>query len=144
MVSGLTQYLGGYVDQKRSFNWLWKGRHVCLVDGTTLTMPDTDANQSQFPQQQSQQPGLGFPICRFVGLISLSSGMLLDAAIGPFRGKGATEQALLRTLTPSLQSGDLLLGDAFYPTWFFLAQMQREGVDVFNGATRISSAHDGL
>ena len=25
--------------------WLWKGRHVYLFDGTTVTMPDTRANQ---------------------------------------------------------------------------------------------------
>src|SRR6476646_2708079 len=30
--------------------WLWKGRHVYLFDGTTVTMPDTPANQEAYPQ----------------------------------------------------------------------------------------------
>jgi hypothetical protein len=30
--------------------WLWKGRRVTLVDGTTASMPDTSANQKTFPQ----------------------------------------------------------------------------------------------
>jgi hypothetical protein len=43
---------------------LWKGRHVKLVDGTTASMPATEANQAAYPQQPQQQPGLGFPILR--------------------------------------------------------------------------------
>ena len=40
-------------------DWLWNGRHVTLVDGTTLTMPDTQENQEAFPQLSSQAPGQG-------------------------------------------------------------------------------------
>lgn len=28
-------------------NWLWHGRHVKLVDGTAVSMPDTEANQAE-------------------------------------------------------------------------------------------------
>ncbi len=41
--------------------WRWRGRPVRLVDGTTVTMPDTPANQAAYPQSRSQPPGLGFP-----------------------------------------------------------------------------------
>ena len=44
--------------------WLWKGRHVYLFDGTTVTMPDTPENQQAYPQVYNQKPGLGFPIAR--------------------------------------------------------------------------------
>ena len=40
--------------------WLWKGRHVYLFDGTTVTMPDTRENQQAYPQVYNQKPGLGF------------------------------------------------------------------------------------
>src|SRR4029079_12965699 len=30
--------------------WLWKGGHVYLFDGTTVTMPDTRENQQAYPQ----------------------------------------------------------------------------------------------
>jgi hypothetical protein len=33
---------------------LWKGRHVKIIDGTTISMPDTPANQEQYPQHSSQ------------------------------------------------------------------------------------------
>jgi hypothetical protein len=103
---------------------------VRLVDGTTLTMPDTPSNQSVYPQQGSQKPGLGFPICRVVGITCLSSGALLNAAVGRFNGKGGDEQTLLRSIEKTLDKGDILLGDAFFPTFFFIASMQRQGVDI--------------
>ncbi len=64
LVSGLTRYLGEQIDQQLPLQWRWQGRRVRLVDGTTMTMPDTPANQQAFPQQSGQRPGLGFPICR--------------------------------------------------------------------------------
>jgi hypothetical protein len=59
-------------------------------------MPDTAANQAAYPQSRGQKPGLGFPICRLVGIVCLSSGAVLNAALGRFRGKGGDEQTLLK------------------------------------------------
>jgi hypothetical protein len=142
MLGTLTRHAGQLVSERVPATWLWQGRAVRLVDGTTVTMPDTPANQAAYPQPRSQQPGLGFPLCRLVGLVCLGSGALLNAAIGPYRGKGGDEQALLRTLVDTLQSGDLLLGDAYYATYFLLCDLQERGVDaVFEqqGARRRST-----
>lgn len=130
MVSELARYLGQQIDHQLMQQWLWQGRRVRLVDGTTLTMPDTASNQAAFPQQGAQKPGLGFPICRLVGITCLSSGALLNAAIGRFNGKGGDEQSLLRSIENTLETGDVLLGDAFYPTYFFIARMQARGIDI--------------
>ena len=78
--------------------WLWHGRHVYLVDGTTVSMPDTPANQKEYPQMPLQPAGLGFPIVRLVVLLSLATGMLKDMAMGPYAGKRTGETALLRQL----------------------------------------------
>jgi hypothetical protein len=73
---------------------------------------------------------LGFPICRIVGITCLSSGALLNAAIGRFNGKGGDEQTLLRRIQDTFQPGDVALGDAFFATYFFIAAMQARGVDI--------------
>jgi hypothetical protein len=65
--------------------WLWKGRPVVLVDGTTASMPDTPENQQAFPQSTTQGVGLGFPLVRMVALISLATGVVRDLALGPYR-----------------------------------------------------------
>lgn len=130
MIAGLTRYIGDLVDQQIPEQWLWQGRRVRIVDGTTVTMADTDENQSAYPQQSMQQAGLGFPICRIVGITCLSSGVLRNAAIGRYQGKGSDEQTLLRSLQDSLEAGDIVLGDAYFATYFFVAEMQAKGVDI--------------
>jgi Transposase DDE domain len=62
--------------------------------------------------------------------------------MGPCRGKGSDEQSLLRALLATLTSGDILLGDAFYATYFLLCALRKRGVDgVFEqqGARRRST-----
>jgi hypothetical protein len=93
-------------------------------------MPDTEANQARYPQPRSQEPGLGFPLARLVGLICLGSGAVLDAAIGGYRGKGHDEQALLRTQLDTLKTGDLLLGDAYFATYFLFCALRERGVEA--------------
>lgn len=77
---------------------LWRGRSVKLIDGTTVSMPDTPENQEAYPQIKGQKVGVGFPIARLVGIISLSCGAVLDVAIGPYEGKGNGEHGLLRRI----------------------------------------------
>lgn len=129
MISTLARETGEMITKGAAPWWRWRDRRVRLVDGATVTLPDTEENQAAFPQSSSQKPGLGFPICRVVGLLGLDSGALLDAAMGPCEGKGSDEQSLLREILDSLQSGDILLGDAFYATWFLLWDLIRSGVD---------------
>jgi hypothetical protein len=130
MVAGMVRHTGRLIAAEVSDMWLWYGRRVRLVDGTTVTLPDTQANQTAYPQQRAQKPGLGFPICRIVGVTCLSSGAVLGAAMGGYKGKGSGEQALLRTLLDIFEPGDVMLGDAFYGTYFLLAELQSRGVDA--------------
>jgi hypothetical protein len=130
MVTTLTRKLGQSISASKTNEGQWLNRRVYLIDGTTATMPDTMDNQACFPQQRGQKPGLGFPICRLVGITCLATGALLDAAVGRFNGKGGDEQTLLRQLTHTFKAGDVVVGDAFFPTWFFIADMQAKGVDI--------------
>lgn len=142
MVSTLVRQTGYAVASSMPADTGWHGRRVRLVDGTTVSMPDTAANQTAYPQPSSQKPGLGFPLCRLVGLMCLSSGAMLDSAIGRYQGKGGDEQSLLRTMLDRLETGDVLLGDAFFATYFLLCELRHRGVDgVFeqNGARRLST-----
>jgi len=130
MVSTLTRHAGQLIAAHTPASWYWRGRPVRLVDGTTVSMPDTPANQALYPQSRSQQPGLGFPLCRLVGIVCLGSGAILNAATGAYRGKGGDEQTLLRSLLDTLVCGDILVGDAFFATYFLLCRLREQGVDA--------------
>ena len=76
---------GRLMAEQSPAGWMWQGRRVKLVDGTTVTMPDTQDNQQAFPQQSGQQPALGFPIARLVAVMCLASGAVLNSAMGPYK-----------------------------------------------------------
>ena len=88
LLSTLVRQTGRRISTQAPELWRWRGRPVRLVDGTTVVLPDTSANQTAYPQPRSQKPGLGVPLCRIVGLLCLESGAVLNAAIGRYQGKG--------------------------------------------------------
>ena len=109
--------------------WLWKGRHVKLADGTTVSMPDTEENQQAYPQQASQEEGLGFPVARMVVLLSLATAMVCGMAIGAYSGKETGELALMRQLLKQLDAGDILLTDRYFCSYFMIALLFEQNVD---------------
>lgn len=112
----------------------WHGRSVKLVDGTTVTMSDTEENQQEFPQHGNQKEGVGFPIARLVAVMSLEVGAVIDYAFAAHKGKGTGEHSLLREIMDCIKLDDVLLGDCYYPSFFLLADLQRRGADgIFHG-----------
>lgn len=121
--------VGQALHQQVSDRGLLNGRPVKLVDGTTVSMPDTAANQAEYPQSRSQKPGLGFPIARVVALLSLTSGAAVDLAMGRYAGKNTGETALFRQLWRSLFAGDVVVGDRYFASYWDLALLAMCGVD---------------
>lgn len=125
----LMRETGQALEAQAEADWQWHGRAVKLVDGTTVSMPDTEANQEAYPQPSGQAPGLGFPQARLVGLIGLSTGAVEQLAIGPCHGPQTGEHALLRRVSDHLVVGDVLLGDGYYSSYWLLAQLRAQGAD---------------
>jgi putative transposase len=117
----LGRQVAGNLERAVPADWLWQGKHVQLVDGTTLTLPDTPANQAAYPQGPHQKPGLGFPILRLVWLLSLATAACWSVAWGPYRGKDTAETALLRQLLDDLAGVDVLLADRYYCSYWLVA-----------------------
>ena len=137
MVSGLAQETGRQLHQRARPQWCWRGRAVKLVDGTGISMPDTQKNQARYPQPSTQAKGVGFPLARVVVVICLATGAAIDAAICAYSGKGNSELGLFRKLGAAFQRGDVMLADAFYCNYFLIATLAQAGVDVLleqNGA----------
>ena len=130
LVSNLAKQMGRMIVEHTPAAWNWRGRRIKLVDGTTVTMPDTPENQAIYPQQSGQKPGLGFPIARLVGLICLGSGALLDAAMGPCKGKGSGEHGLFRQLLDTLERGDVVLADRYYCSYWLIHLLMDKGVSI--------------
>jgi len=69
------------------------GRRIIVVDGTGVSMPDTKANQKEWPQYSNQKAGCGFPQAAICACFNLHNGALLSYEIGD---KKSHELPLLR------------------------------------------------
>jgi hypothetical protein len=127
VLSRLTRLTGRRAHGGMPAPWLWGGHPLKVVDGTTASMPDTPANQREYPQPNSQEPGLGFPLVRMVVLFSLTVGTVLDAALGRYHGKRTGETALFHGLPDNLEAGDILLADRYYSSYWEVAFVRQRG-----------------
>ncbi|MBV8611493.1 MAG: IS4 family transposase [Singulisphaera sp.] len=130
LVRDLVRRTGHAVQHQASDDWLFHGRSVKIIDGSTILMPDTPENQAAYPQLDSQAPGLGFPIARLLVVFSLAVGTVLEAAMGPYQGKQTGEQALLRQLLDHFRPGEIVLADRSHCSYWAIAALQARGVDV--------------
>lgn len=130
------------------------GLLVAAWDGTTVDAHDSPANAAAFGKPgtagKDSKPGAagkgtlpaggdgaGFPQLRLVMLVACGTRGLLDAAIGPLRGKGTGERELAGQLLGSLHRGMLLLADRGFYSWQLWNAAAATGADLL---WRVSSS----
>jgi hypothetical protein len=128
--AAVARLVGRNLDAQVDRRWLWKGRRVCLFDGSTVSMPDTPENRREYPLTCNQVPGTSFAPARIGAVISLSCGAILDLGICRYAGKGQGEVSLLRQLWDVLRPGDVLLGDRLMSGWVGMYLLKQRGVDT--------------
>lgn len=105
----------------------WHGRRVIIPDGSSVSLPDTKANQAVYPQPNTQAVGCGFPVMFLGTMMSLASGALLDFKTGPGNGN---ELSLWRQMWHLLEPGDIILGDGKYSAYADIALQRERGIDT--------------
>ena len=113
---------------------LWHGLRPKVIDGTTVSLPDTRKNQRAYPQSGRQKPGCGFPLLKLVGVFSLATGVLLDYAKG---NKHQSELRLFKALLDQFKPGDLAVADRGFCTYVLLALL---GLRQILGVFRLHQA----
>lgn len=129
LIETLAQEVAATTQASAPAQWRWRGREVKLIDGTTVSMPDTVANQAAFPQNCHQKPGVGFPQARIVGVISLATGCVNHWTVSACEGQGTHEIVHLWRLRDSFQPGDVVIADRAYGSYFLIAALRERGVD---------------
>src|SRR4030095_2044966 len=127
--SDVARHTGRALEEKAEARWLWEGRRVYVYDGSSVTMPDTPANQAAYPQPVAQKPGLGFPLARIAAVFSLACGAILDVGVGGYAGEGQSELGMLRPLMVLFRPGDVVLADRLMCAWTEMVMLKQRGID---------------
>jgi hypothetical protein len=136
-IRGIDAHLIERLETRVQPSQLWLGRCVRVVDGTTVSMPDTHDNQKKYPQPSSQNAGCGFPQMRIVGLFSLASGALLDFAKSSIH---VHESILFGQLMSILKKADIVLADRGFCSFHACWKMSQAGIDALmrlNGVRKV-------
>lgn len=115
------------LEAKVTTQHLWCGRHVKVLDGSTVSMPDTKSNQATYPQPSSQALGCGFPLAKIGVLFSLATGATIALVIDVFN---THDVKLARRLYQFLIPGDVLLGDRAFCSYADFVFIQNRGCDA--------------
>jgi len=118
--------LSGRLQASPAPTGMWKGRHLRVVDGTGVSMPDTGKNRQRYSQPAGQKPGCGFPVMKLVGIFCLRTGALLHWVQGRLE---AHECRLFSRVIDFFNPGDLVVADRGFSGYGQLAALQQQRVD---------------
>ncbi len=93
---------------------LWYGHRLKAIDGTSVKLLDTPANQMEYPQPSNQKPGCGYPVMGVTGVLDLATGRIEKHAVGNFREHDAKG---LYNLCGHFGQDDLLIADRAYASY---------------------------
>ena len=99
----------------------WRGLLVCAVDGTIMTVADSEANLAVYSKQRGgANGGSSYPMLRLLALVSCGTRTVIDAVSGPV---SAGETTYAPSLLASLHAGMILLADRNFGAGFLAAQI---------------------
>ena len=101
----------------------WHGLTLKAIDGSSVQLMDTEANQEAYPQPSSQKQGCGFPVMGIHGVVNLSHGGWEGFVTCDSRRHDARAA---RHLLKHIEEGDLLLADRAYCSYELIARATQE------------------
>lgn len=100
---------------------------VVAVDGTTLEVPDTEANREEFGLPYAERGESAFPRVRITGLVETGTHVHFAAQVGPYsRG----EVTMAREIVKQLKPGMLCLADRYFYGFTLWQQARARGADL--------------
>ena len=106
---------------------LFYGYKVKLVDGTGISMPDTQENRDCYPEHPKSGKHSGFPGLKLVCLFDYIGGCVLDWATETIT---TSDSRLFMLFWPHLQPNDLIVGDRHFCGYANFAFLRNLGIHM--------------
>ncbi len=111
--------------------WLtsaWYGTwRVVSLDGSTMRVLDTDANERRFGRPTSKRGTTAYPQMKIVGLLENGTRIMFGVAVGAYR---TAENTLARLVVPKLGKGMLCIADRGFFGYELWNQAVATGADL--------------
>ena len=106
----------------------WHGLLVCAIDGTSMFVPNSDANAAAFGRQTGRPDAeSGYPMLRLLTIVACGTRTVIDAVFGAYRvGETTYAPTLLRCLKPDM----LLLADRNFAVTALVEQIASAQADL--------------
>jgi len=101
----------------------WRGHRTFLVDGSSVSRPETPELQEACGHPSGQRPGCGFPVAHLLALFHAGTGFLLEVLVAPWH---THDMAAVATLQARLRPGDVLGGDRAFCSCAHLGLLRQQ------------------
>jgi len=115
-----------HTEARRDNRHLWKGHRLKAIDGTSVQLMDTPANQQEYPQPSTQKPGCGFPVIGIVGVLDLSLGRVDNHVPAPCNRHDSKG---LQELCGLFKPRDIVIADRGFCSFELIAKLRRNQVE---------------
>lgn len=100
---------------------------LVALDGSTLSLQDTQDNAKEFERPSNQHGNGAYPLARFVGLVECGTHLIFAANLGGYKN---SEITLAKSLVPSLRVGMLCMADRLFPGYSLWKQFAATGAHL--------------
>lgn len=100
---------------------------VVAVDGTTMEVPDSEANRAEFGLPYAERGESAYPRVRITGLVETGTHVHFAAQVGPYK---TGEVTMAREIVKHLKPGMLCLADRYFYGFPLWQQAQAQGAEL--------------
>lgn len=123
-LQGTAQHILASMQRRITDKDRWRGLELKAIDGTSVKLMDTEANQLEYPQPSTQKTGCGFPVMGMVGVLNLSHGGWECFATA---ANDTNELTMTQELLDNFKSKQLVLADRGFCSYELIAQLLAGG-----------------
>ncbi len=115
-----------HLEDLTSGQFLYKGRRVFLIDGSTLSMPDTPELVKHFGYSSNNRSFSRFPLGRITFAILAGSDCVWDYRFADYR---TSEDTQLHQMWDRLPGGSICIFDRNFSSFYNLSKLLQRGID---------------
>ena len=109
------QELSRPINDKKIKGTYWKKWLLVALDGSSLSLQDTEDNRKSFGGPSNQKGDSAWPMMRFTALVEVGTHIIFDAEIDGYK---SSEITLAGKLVSRLKPGMLCLADRLFPSFW--------------------------